>query len=120
MLCRGELIEPMVIGENEPPVLLAGDVLFYLTGNLSKAWKTKALNILRGQTMPGVAPHISLWNGSPEDGGAELSGSNYQRIPLTFGAPAEQASGQIIARNSAAASFPRPSTPWGTWTHSAI
>ena len=56
----------------------------------------------------------------PEDGGAELSGSNYQRGPLTFGAPSEQASGQIIARNSAAAAFPRPSTPWGTWTYSAI
>ena len=30
------------------------------------------------------------------------------------------ASGQISARNSAAAAFPRPSTPWGTWTYSAI
>ena len=64
MLCRGELVEPLVIGADEPPVFLAGDVLFYLTGNLSRAWKTKVLNILRGQSIQGIAPYFSLWNGS--------------------------------------------------------
>ena len=120
MLCRGELVEPLVIGADEPPVFLAGDVLFYLTGNLSRAWKTKVLNILRGQSIQGIAPYFSLWNGSPEAGGSELSGDNYARAALTFGAPAEQTSGQIIARNSVATAFNRPSTAWGTWTHSAI
>lgn len=120
MLARGELVEPLVIGAKEPPVFLAGDVLLYLTGNLSKAWKTKVLNILRGTTLPGITPYFSLWNGSPESSGSELSGDNYARVAITFGAPAEQASGQIIARNSQAASFNRPSTAWGTWTHSAL
>ena len=101
-------------------VFLAGDVLFYLTGNLSKAWKTKVLNILRGNSIQGITPYFSLWNGSPESSGSELSGDNYQRVPLTFGAPTEQTSGQIIARNSQAAAFPRPSTSWGTWTYSAL
>ena len=40
---------------------LAGDVLFYLTGNLSKAWKTKVLNILRGNSIQGITPYFSLW-----------------------------------------------------------
>lgn len=121
MLCRGEASwNPLVIGADEPPVFLAGDVLFYLTGNLSRAWKTKVLNILRGQSIQGIAPYFSLWNGSPEAGGSELSGDNYARAALTFGAPAEQTSGQIIARNSVATAFNRPSTAWGTWTHSAI
>ena len=120
MLARGELVEPLVIGKDEPPVFLAGDVLFYLVGDLSQAWKTKVLNVLRGQSIQGVTPYLSLWNGSPESSGAELSGDNYQRVPITFGAPAEQPSGQIVARNSAAASFPRPSTAWGTWNWSAI
>jgi hypothetical protein len=120
MLARGELVEPLVIGADEPPVFLAGDVLFYLTGNLSKAWKTKVLNVLRGQSIQGITPYFSLWNGSPESGGSELSGDNYARVALTFGAPTEQASGQIIARNSVATAFNRPSTNWGTWTHSAI
>jgi len=120
MLARGELVEPLVIGVEEPPVFLAGDVLFYLTGNLSKAWKTKVLNVLRGISVQGITPWFSLWNGSPESSGFELSGDNYQRVALTFGAPAEQTSGQIIIRSAQAAAFPRPSTPWGTWTHSAL
>lgn len=120
MLARGELVEPLVIGKDEPPVFLAGDVLFYLTGNLSRAWKAKVLNLFRSQSIQGITPYFSLWNGSPEDSGAELSGDNYQRVPITFGAPAEQSSGQILARNSAAASFPRPSTAWGLWSWSAL
>jgi hypothetical protein len=120
MLARGELVEPLVIGADEPPVFLAGDVLFYLTGNLSKAWKTKVLNLFRGQSIQGIEPHFSLWNGSPEASGSELSGDNYARVALTFGAPTEQTSGQIIARNSVAVNFNRPSTSWGTWTHSAL
>lgn len=120
MLARGELVEPLAIEADEPPVFLAGDVLFYLTGDLSKAWKTKVLNVFRAASIQGITPYFSLWNGSPESSGAELSGDNYQRVPLTFGAPAEQASGQIVARNSQAAAFPRPSTAWGTWDHSAL
>ena len=81
MLARGELVEPLIIGAEEPPVFLAGDVLFYLTGNLSKAWKTKVLNILRGNSIQGITPYFSLWNGSPESSGSELSGDNYQRAP---------------------------------------
>ena len=120
MLARGELVEPLVIGAEEPPVFLAGDVLFYLTGNLSKAWKAKVLNVFRGQSIQGITPHFSLWNGSPESSGSELSGDNYHRVPITFGAPSEQASGQVVARNSTPAAFPRPSTAWGTWTWSAL
>lgn len=120
MLVRGALVEPLVIGADEPPVFLTGDVLFYLTGSLSKAWKSKVLNLFRGQSIQGVTPYFSLWNGSPESSGAELSGDNYQRVPITFGAPAEQPSGQVVARNSAAAAFPRPSTAWGTWSWSAL
>lgn len=120
MLARGELVEQLVIGENEPPVFLAGDVLFYLNGNLSKTWKTRVLNVFHGQSIQGVSPHYSLWNGSPESSGAELSGDNYERPPIVFGAPEEQPSGQILMRNSQPVSFPRPSTAWGTLTHSAI
>lgn len=120
MLARGELVEPLVIGANQPPVFITGDVLFYLTGNMSKAWKTKVLNVFRGQSINGVSPHFSLWNGSPESGGSELTGANYARVPLAFSAPSEQSSGQVLIRNSAPASFARPSTSWGMWSYSAI
>lgn len=120
MLARNELVEPLIIGAEEPPVILAGDVLLYLTGDMSRAWKARVLNLLRGQSLQGITPYYSLWNGSPEASGSELSGSNYQRVPLTFGAPVEQLSGQVTARNSAEAAFPRPTTSWGVWTHTAI
>lgn len=120
MLARVELVEPLAIGAEEPPVLLAGDVLLCLTGDLSRAWMTRVLGLFRGQALQGTAPYYALWNGSPEAGGSELSGENYQRTAITFSAPAEQSSGQVLARNSAPASFPRPTTAWGTWTHSAI
>lgn len=120
MLARVELVEPLSIGAAEPPVLLAGDVLLYLTGDLSQAWMTRVLNLFRGQSLQGTTPYYSLWNQSPEAGGSELSGENYQRVSLTLSAPAEQSSGQVLVRNSAPASFPRPTTAWGTWTHTAV
>lgn len=120
MLARSELTESLVIGANEPPVFLAGDVLFYLTGNMSNAFKTKLLNLFRGTSILGISAHFSLWNGSPEETGSELAGDNYARVALTFSAPSEQASGQMLVQNSLAVSFNRPSTPWGVWTYSAI
>lgn len=100
MLARSELTESLVIGANEPPVFLAGDVLFYLTGNMSNAFKTKLLNLFRGTSIVGISPHFSLWNGSPEETGSELAGDNYARVALTFSAPSEQASGQMLVQNS--------------------
>lgn len=120
MLVRSELSEPLVIGANEPPVFLAGDVMFYWSGALSNAYKTKLLNVLRGQSLSAVTPCFSLWNGSPEDGGSELTGNNYSRVQVTFSAPSEQSNGQLLTSNSAAASFNRPSTAWGTWSWSVI
>lgn len=90
MLARSELTESLVIGANEPPVFLAGDVLFYLTGNMSNAFKTKLLNLFRGTSILGISPHFSLWNGSPEETGSELAGDNYARAALTFSAPSER------------------------------
>lgn len=120
MLARGELTENLVIGANEPPVFLAGDILFYLTGSMSKAYKTRLLNIFRGVSISGITPHFSLWNGSPEASGSELAGDNYARAPLTFAAPSEQASGQMLMSNAGVVTFNRPSTPWGVWNWSAI
>ena len=111
MLARNELVEPLSIGAEEPPVILAGDALFYLAGDLSRAWKVKVLNLFWGQSLQGVTPYYSLWNGDPEASGVELSGDNYQRAALGFAAPVEQPSGQVTARNASAASFPRPTTP---------
>ena len=119
-LCRAELTEPLNIGSGEPPVFLAGDIVFYLTGNFSTAYKTRILNVFRGTSLTGFTPYFALYNGNPESGGAELSGDNYSRVALTFASPAEQESGQLMIENSAPASFNRPTTDWGVWSYSAI
>lgn len=79
MLCRGELVEPLVIGADEPPVFLAGDVLFYLTGNLSRAWKTKVLNHSPRPVDPGDRALFLPLERLAGGGGSELSGDNYAR-----------------------------------------
>lgn len=119
-LCRAELIEPLIIGKGEPPVFLPGDISFYLTGNLSKAFKTRVLNTFRGSSLTGFTPHLSLYNGDPESGGSELSGDNYERVSLTFSSPSEQESGQLMIQTSRSASFNRPTTDWGNWSYSVI
>lgn len=120
ILCRGELTDELSIGMGQPPVFSPGDVQFYLSGSLSTVWKARLLNILRGTSISGVTPYYSLWNGSPESAGSELSGDNYSRVPMTFGAPAEQGSGQMLISNSVAGAFNRPTAPWGVWDTSAI
>lgn len=120
MLARNELTEPLVIGASEPPVILAGDIMLYLTGDLSTAYKTRLLNLFLGQSIPGITPYMSLWNGNPESVGAELSGDNYARVPITFTGPTEQESGQLITSNASPVTFNRPSTAWGTWSWSAV
>lgn len=120
MLAYGELIEELVVGEGEAPVLLPKEIVFYFNYNMSKSFKTKVLNVLRGQSIVGVSPHFALFNGNPDEGGAELSGSNYERVALDFSNPGEASSGQMEISNTNAANFNRPSTAWGTWNYSAI
>lgn len=120
MLIYGKLTDDLEIRAGEAPVLLQGEVVHYMTGNLSKAYKVKLLNILRKQNIAGFTPHMALFNGDPESGGAELSGDNYARVALTFSAPEEAAGGQMSIQNSIAATFNRPTSAWGNWAYSAI
>lgn len=120
MLAYGELTEELVIGEGEAPVLLPNEITFYFNYNMSKSFKAKVLNVLRGQSITGVTPYFALFNGNPDDGGAELSGSNYERVPLNFSNPGDASSGQMEIVSTGVSNFNRPSTAWGTWNYSAI
>lgn len=120
MLLYGKLTDDLIVSASEMPVILAGEIVYYLTGNLSNAYKTKFLNILRGQSITGCTPHLTLWSGNPESGGSELAGANYARVPVAFSAPAEAESGQMMSQNSAAVIFNRPTTPWGLWSYTAF
>lgn len=120
MLVYGELTDPLIVAASEAPVIIAGDAQWWLTGNMSNAYKTKVLNILRGQNCSGFVPYLALYSGNPDSGGNELSGTGYARVSLTFGSPAEQTSGQMMIKNSVRAQTARAGSTWGTWTYTAI
>lgn len=120
MLLYGEFTEPVGVEASEAPVIVAGKAQWWMTGNMSTAYRTKVLNLLSGQSISGFVPHLALFHGSPEDGGAELSGDNYQRVALPFSAPGEQVGGQMQIMNSEQVATARASTPWGVWSYTAV
>lgn len=120
MLLYGEFSESISIEANEAPVIVAGEAQWWMTGSLSTAYRTRLLNLFLGQSLPGFIPYLALFSGSPEDGGAELSGENYARVPIPFTAPTEQTGGQMMITNSEQIATPRASSYWGVWTYTAI
>ena len=110
----------VTVEANESPVVASGEAQWWITGGMSTAYKTKMLNLLRGTSVSGFSPYLAIYNGSPEDGGAELSGDNYARSAITFSAPASQVGGQSQIANSGRLATPRASTSWGTMTHIAV
>ncbi len=113
----GELVEGNTILPGVAPVILAGEVKYWLTGNMTTYFKTAVLNVLRGQNIPGVALYHALYSGDPEAAGGELTGENYERQLVTFAAPELESSGQSTIKNSVRIVFPRPTTAWGTWAY---
>lgn len=120
MLLYGEFTEAISVGANESPVIVAGEAQWWGVGEMSTAYRTKALNLLRGQSIPGFVPYLALFNGNPETGGTELSGANYARVRIAFGAPAQQVGGQSQITNSEQADSNRASSAWGTLTYVAV
>ncbi len=66
---------------------------------------------------PPTTVYAALYTATPSDagGGTEVSGNNYGRAAITFGA----SSGGAIS-NSSAVTFPTPSGSWGTVTHFGV
>jgi len=120
MLAYGQITEPLDIRANQPPVLLKQETLFWLEGNFSTAYKTKILNLFRGQNLEGFTPYFALFSGSPQAGGGELYGGSYARVSIPFSTPAELASGQMQIENSARVAFNRPMENWGSYGCSVI
>lgn len=120
MWAHGALTDSLPLNAGTAPVFSPGDLTFTFTGDLTKAYKTNYLNVFRGQNVAGFTLFVALYNGDPESGGAELSGTNYARVGLSMTAPSEADSGQMRMSNSQQASFNRPSTNWGTWSYTAL
>lgn len=120
MLAYGRLIEDLDVRAGEAPVLLASEVIVYSNGQLSESYKKKLLNVFRGESISGVTPHLALFNGDPDNGGSELLGENYARVPIEFTVPTQNSSGQSVISNNIELKFNRPSTGWGVWNYTAV
>lgn len=120
MLVYGELETPQSIEAQEAPVIVAGEAKWWLSGNMSTYFKTKVLNLLRGTSCAGITPYFSMFSGDPDDGGTELSGSNYARLQLAFSSPSEQPTGEMKIATTATVTTARASDSWGTWAYSVV
>ena len=121
MLLYGELSEPQTIEAQEAPVIVANEAKWWLSGDFSNWFKTQVLNILRGTNVNGISPYLALFNGDPDEGGNELSGGGYARLPLAFTSPASQSGTNYTEiKNNAAVSSERASDAWGTWAYTVI
>jgi hypothetical protein len=112
--------EPIQVNAGVAPLLITKEWHFETIGNFSAGFKAKVLNLLRGIDIPGFTPHVALYNGNPDAGGAELSGGGYERFGLAFGAPETQPSGQSMIANAADVSSKRSTANWGTWAYTAL
>lgn len=120
MLLYGEFTEAIQVEAQEAPVIVAGEAQWWITGGMTTAYRTHALNLLRGTDIPGATPHLALFGGDPESGGSELAGAGYARMPIDFSAPEEQTGGQMRIVNSTAIMSSRAVDAWGTWTHTVV
>ncbi len=120
MLAYGKLVEDLEVSEGESPVLMAGEIIMFSNGDLSKSYKKKLLNTLRGESIMGITPYVALYNGNPDKGGSEIIADNYARVMVDFKAPDENQSGQTVISNNNEVVFNRPTTDWGVWNYTAI
>jgi hypothetical protein len=120
LLASMVLDEPLQVAAGVAPLIQAKEWVYESSGNFSNGFKAKYLNILRGVNLQGFEPHLAMFDGNPDQGGAELVGTSYARTPIAFGAPAEQPSGQSTISNLAFVSSARSAENWGNLTQLAI
>ena len=121
MLVYKQLAQSVVLNSETSPRFAAGELVLTMAyGNLHPDFKMKIFNWMRGTNISGFSPHLALFNGDPVNAGAELSGTDYARIPLVFDAPVEQPSGQMMSSNTNAAASPPATSNWGTWAYGVI
>lgn len=123
MLVRIPYVTPKEIVANTTLSYVAGELEVIASSLATTYWKTAVLNILRGESIEALtATSIALFTSDPGNagGGMEVSASDYVRQTLTFAAPTEQATGNMLMANSTDISFARTGTQWGTITHFGI
>ena len=120
MYLYGQLGTPLNVTTGIAPVIRAGTTRWIWSGKLSNVWRTRIMNLLRGQSCSGFTPFLALCNGSPEDGGNEFSGNGYARMAFSFSSPTSEATGVMTVQNSGDIVSEEATGSWGQLTHVAI
>lgn len=120
MWLYGQLDTPLTVQAGVSPVFREGNVKWIWSGNLTTYYRTQIMNTLRNVACPGFSPHIAFCNGDPTGAGAEFSGNNYARVPVTMTPPAQQTSGTDLTQNASEVISSISTGPWGTLTHVAL
>ena len=121
MLLYGELDTPLNLQNGITPIFRIGSVKWIWSGNLGDYYRRAIMNTLRGYSCTGFSPYIALCNGDPQQiQGAEFSGLNYARIPLTVTVPAQQTNGTDLCYNANEIISNESTGNWGTLTHIAV
>ena len=121
MLVYSELTNPITLSAEMTPKFSAGDISINLeSGNMAPEFKTKVLNLMRGTNIVGFTPYFAMYNGDPAASGAELSGTGYARLSLTFSNPAEQPSGHMMISNTNSGMTATAESNWGNWAYGVI
>ena len=121
MLLHCPLESELPVTPGIAPVFRPGSISWQWTGSFPAQIKTAIMNTLRNVTMAGIAtPYIAFCNGDPTGSGAEWSDADYDRIPVTFGAPEQIQSGADQIANTALVLASRASSLRRILTHIAI
>jgi hypothetical protein len=120
MLCYGQLTTPLQVRAGNQPSFGVSQLQFFLIGSFTNYFKTATLSLLRGQSVSGFDSYLSLWNGDPEVGGAELQGDTYSRPYISFTAPVHLTTGQSQISNDSVVQFSPPSSNWGNWLYTVV
>lgn len=121
MLLHCPLESELPVTPGIAPVFRAGSVSWQWDGIFPAAIKAAVMNTLRNMNMAGIAtPYIAFCNGDPTAGGAEFSGNDYARIPVTFSAPQQVQSGAGQISNTQLVLAARASAIRRNLTHIAI
>lgn len=117
MLLYGQLDTVLNVQQGVTPIFRIGSIKWIWTGNLSNYYRTAIMNVFRGVDCPGFYPYIGLCNGDPEGSGAEFSGHNYARIPVTMSVPAQQPNGTDMCQNTNEVISNEATGNWGTMSY---
>lgn len=119
-LAYSKMATTMAIQTDEAPNIAEGDITLGLSFSASKDFKRKILNYFKGQSITGMETYISLWSGDPDAGGAELTGTGYERKKVEFGALEALSSGATRMSNTQLISFDKPLSSWGIASYACL